>query len=473
MDHDMDHDTFRREAHRVVDWMADYLATVAGRRVVPRTTPGAIRATLPVAPPEAGTGFPDILADFERLILPGMAHWGHPGWFAYFPANASPPSVLAEMVTAALAAQCMSWQTSPAATELEEVMLAWLAQGIGLPPGFTGVIQDTASSATFVALLTARDRARDAGVPLDRQTVYASTEAHASVEKGARLAGIPEANFRRIPVDAAYALDPAALDAAVGADRAAGLVPTAIVATVGTTSSTAVDPLPAIGRIARATGAWLHVDAAYAGSAAIAPEFRHHFAGLDAADSFVFNPHKWLGVQFDCSAYYVGNVEALLRTCATTPAYLRTAADPSVVNYRDWGIPLGRRFRALKIWFVLRSYGLEGLRARIREHVRLARAFALWVDGEPRLVRMAPVPFALVVFRVTGGSPQADDAATRALLDRVNDSGEVYLTHTVLDGRVAIRCSVGSWTTDAAAVRRVWQRIQEALASTTSSPPAR
>lgn len=464
MPDERDGETFRAQAHRLVDWMADYLDTVGSRRIVPDVVPGQVRAQLPASAPEAGEPFDAIFRDFERVIVPGMTHWQHPGWFAYFPGNSSPPSVLGEMLTATLAAQCMSWKTSPAATELEQVVMDWLRQLLAMPEGFTGVIQDTASTATLVAVLTAREEAIRRHGPAARLALYASEEAHSSVPKAARLAGFPTDRVRQIPTDDAFALRPDLLQRAIAADLGAGLVPACVVATVGTTSSSAVDPLRAIGGICQETGAFLHVDAAYAGPSAIAPEFRPLFDGLDLADSVVLNPHKWLLCNFDCTAYYVRDVDALLRTFTVTPEYLKTAVDPDVVNYRDWGIQLGRRFRALKLWFVLRSYGAEGLRSMVRDHVRLARVFAAWVDADPRFERLAPVPFGLVCFRHRPAGleegPELDDHNAR-LMARVNESGRVYLTHTTLRGRYAIRLVVGQRTTTEVDVRAAWDLLAE------------
>src|SRR6476660_8050261 len=398
-------DEFRTHGHRLVDWMADYLRDVGTRRVVPQVKPGEVRASLPPAPPEQAEAFERIFADFEQLIMPGMTHWNHPGWFAYFAANNSPPSILAEMLTATLGAQCMSWQTSPAATELEQVTMEWLARMLDLPAGFTGVIQDTASTATLVALLSARERASGfagerLGVdPASGLRVYASAEAHSSVAKGVKLAGYGAEALRSIPVDERYALRADALGEAMARDAAAGLVPACVVATVGTTSSTAIDPLPAIAEICRRHGAWLHVDAAWAGSAAIIPELRWILDGAEHADSLVFNPHKWLLVNFDLSSYFVRDVETLLRTFTITPEYLRTAHDPEVANFRDWGIQLGRRFRALKLWFVIRSYGVEGLRALLRRHVALAGELGALIGAAPDFELLAPAPLGLVCFR--------------------------------------------------------------------------
>jgi aromatic-L-amino-acid decarboxylase len=462
-------DEFRRHGHQLVDWMADYFAGVGDLPVTPAVQPGDIRRRLPADPPTAGEPFDALFGDFREIILPGMTHWNHPGWFAYFPGNNSAPSVLGEMLTATMGAQCMSWATSPAATELEQVVMDWLRGMIGLPAGFTGVIQDTASTATLVALLSARERA-GAGVGL---TVYASREAHSSVDKGARLAGFGRERLRHLPVDAAFALDPAALERALEADRAAGLVPACVVATIGSTSSTAIDPVAAVAEVCRRHGVWLHVDAAYAGSAAIVPELRHHFAGMDQADSVVFNPHKWLLTNFDCTAYFVRDVDALLRACRASPEYLRTAHDAEVVNFRDWGIQLGRRFRALKLWFVIRSYGVAGLQAMIRRHVAIARELAGWVERDPDFELMAPVPFGLVCFRwKPAGVPEERlDRLNEALLARVNASRRVHLTHTRLGGRYVIRLVVGQRETQRTHVEEAWRLVGEAAAGLAGSAP--
>lgn len=459
----MDTEEFRRAAHQTADWMADYMRDLGSRRVVSSVTPGQVRASLPAEPPRDGVVFDRIREDLDRIILPGMTHWGHPGFFGYFPANHSPPSILAEMFVAAMGAQCMSWQTSPAATELEQVVMEWLRQMLGLPAGFTGVIQDYASTATLVALISARDQVRDS---LDRATVYVSPESHSSVAKGARLAGFRPDLVRAVPVDDVYAMRADALAAMIAADQAAGLVPAAVVATLGTTSSTAFDPLPAIGPIARAAGAWLHVDAAFAGSAAIVPELSWIMAGIEAADSLVFNPHKWLLVNHDCSVYFVRDPGRLLRSFGASAEYLKTQYDSTVVNYRDWGIPLGRRFRALKLWFVIRSYGVAGLQAMIREHVRLGTLFAEWVSRDPDFVLAAPAPVGLVCFRWAprrgGLTPTELDDANRRLLERINAPGDLFLTHTVLSGRFVIRLALGHESTTEAVVRHVWDRVREA-----------
>ena len=468
----MDPDDFRRQAHQVVDWMADYFRDVGELPVTSALQPGDILRQLPPSPPEKGESFEGLFQDFRDIILPGMSHWNHPAWFAYFPANNSPPSVLAEMLTATLGAQCMSWATSPAATELEQVTMEWLRQMLGLPRDFVGVIQDTASTATLVALLSARERATNhsagrAGLAgtSSRLTVYASTEAHSSVDKGVKLAGYGLEQLRRMPVDGRYAMRPEMLEMAISADIAAGLVPACVVATVGTTSSTAIDPLPRIGEICRRYGAWLHVDAAYGGAAALVPELRHLFDGVEHADSFVFNPHKWMLVNFDCSAYFVRDRETLLRTFQVTPEYLRTASDSEVVNFRDWGIQLGRRFRALKLWFVIRSYGVEGLRGLIRKHVELARDLAGRIEAEPGFELMAPVTLGLVCFRYcpSGCSDALANELNAALLSRINATRQAHLTHTRLGGKYVIRMAIGQRLTEPVHVQSAWNLVlQEA-----------
>lgn len=468
----MDSDEFRRHAHQLVDWMADYFSNVGELPITPNLAPGDIIRALPAAAPDQGEPFERLFAEFQSIILPGMTHWNHPGWFAYFPGNNSPPSVLAEMLTATLGAQCMSWATSPAATELEQVMMEWLRRMLGLPEQFSGVIQDTASTATLVALLSAREHATGhaAGTlglgRTGRQlTVYASSEAHSSIEKAVKLAGYGLEQMRRISVQRDYAMDPMALARAIDQDVARGCHPACVVATVGSTSSTAIDPVEPIAEVCRHYRVWLHVDAAYAGTAAIVPELRHLFNGIEQADSFLFNPHKWMLVNFDCTAYFVRDRATLLRTFQTTPEYLRTSQDNTVVNFRDWGIQLGRRFRALKLWFVLRSYGVEGLRKVVRTHVTLARELAGWIEASHDFELMAPVPFGLVCFRyhprgMTDES--ALDRLNRELLNRINSTRRVYLTHTQLDGRYVIRLVVGQRQTQHSNVKEAWRLIQEA-----------
>ena len=467
----MQPDEFRRHAHALVDWMADYMRDVGSLPITPAVSPGDIRRQIPAAPPLDGEPFDALFDDFRRVIVPGMTHWNHPGWFAYFPCNNSPPSILGEMLTATIGAQGMSWVTSPAATELEQAVMDWLRQMIGLPPGYVGVIQDTASTATLMALLTARERATGgkvgaqglaaAGVPL---TVYASREAHSSIDKGVKLAGYGLDLLRHVETDENFALRPEALARALETDWAAGLRPACVVASVGTTSSTAIDPLRPVAELCRRYGAWLHVDAAYAGSAAIVPELRPLFDGMEEADSVVFNPHKWLLTNFDCTAYFVRDPGMLLGTFQATPEFLRTPYDADVVNYRDWGIQLGRRFRALKLWFVIRSYGVEGLRSVVRRHVALARELAGWIEADPDFELMAPVPFGLVCFRwrPAGVSEEELDTLNARLLAAVNAGRERYLTHTRLGGRYAIRLVVGQRCTEREHVAAAWESIREA-----------
>jgi len=451
----LDPEVFRAQAHELVDWMADYLAHVGEYPVQPQGQPGEIRARIPAAPPEAPEAFERILGDFKEQIVPGLMHWGHPGFFGYFPANTSPPSILAEMLTATIGAQCMSWNTSPAATELEQVMLEWLRQMLGLPAGFTGVLQDTASTATLVALITARDaKVRQ----LDRLTVYTSAEANSSVPKGARLAGYSPERIRLIETDERAALSVPALERAIAADQAAGLIPACVVATLGTTGSTAIDPLPAVATLCRREAIWLHVDAAFAGSAAILPELRWILDGAEHADSLVFNPHKWLLVNFDCSAYFVRDPAALLRSFAASAEILKASYDEKVVNYRDWGIQLGRRFRALKLWFVIRSYGVQGLQAMLREHIRLGKRFAEWVASDPRFELMAEAPLATVCFRQRGAGNV--DALNQQLLARLNATGRVFLTGTRLRGHYVLRLALGHLTTTEQDVAFAWELIQ-------------
>jgi aromatic-L-amino-acid decarboxylase len=467
-------DEFRAAAHEMVDWMADFMAGVEARAVRPDVAPGDILARLPAAPPEHGEAMAGIFADFEDIVLPGMTHWQHPSFFAYFPGNSSPPSVLAEMLTATLGAQCMSWQTSPAATELEQRLMEWLRDMIGLPAGFAGVIQDTASTATLCALLSARERVtaargNEAGLADEGALcVYCSSEAHSSVEKAVKIAGMGRVNLRKIVVDESFAMRAQALAEAIEADIAAGRRPVAVVAALGSTGSGAIDPLGPIGAVCVRHGIWLHVDAAWAGSALILPAHRAMLDGIESADSFVFNPHKWLFTNFDCSAYFVRDADALLGALAIQPEYLKTREDAAVHNYRDWGIQLGRRFRALKLWFVIRSYGVEGLRARIAAHIALAADLADRIEASEDFELLAPRSLALLCLRWQ--PPGEDDEETldrlnAALMERINDSGAAYLTHTRLGGRYAIRVSIGQTNTEARHVDALWQQLQDCAAS--------
>jgi aromatic-L-amino-acid decarboxylase len=465
-------DEFRRHGHAVIDWIADYYANLEKLPVLSDVEPGAIRAALPASPPEEGEPFESVLADLDRVILPGITHWQHPSFFAYFPANASGPAILGDLLASGLGVQGMLWATSPAATELETHVLDWLAELFDLPQRFRssgpggGVVQHTASDAALVALVAALHRAsggrteRD-GVGADRYTVYTSEQTHSSVEKACRVAGLGAAALRKIAVDPeTLAARPDDLRRLIDADRAAGRVPALVVASVGATGTGAVDPVAALAAIAHEAGAWLHVDAAWAGVAAVAPEFRWLNAGLDDADSYATNPHKWLLTNFDCDAFWVADRESLVAALSILPEYLRNAATESgaVIDYRDWHVPLGRRFRALKLWAVLRWYGAEGLREHIRGHVALAQEFASWVATDDRFELVAPHPLALVTFRARSG-----DDDTLAVMHRVNASGELYLTHTVVDGRAVLRLAIGSPQTERRHVEAAWSALQAAL----------
>ena len=421
----MDSEAFRRHGHEVIEWVADYLRDVERYRVLPDVRPGEIRDRLPSAPPLQGEAFESILADFREIILPGVTHWNHPRFFAYFPANNSGPAILGELLSAALGVNAMVWQSCPAATELEEVAIDWLRQMIGLPAEFRGVIQDTASMSTLVALLCAREQATrfeantrgltggsgglgGPGGSGGALRVYASSESHSSVEKGVKAAGLGAANLVKIAVDRDYALDPRDLERRIAEDLAAGHRPCCVVATIGTTSSTAIDPLPEIVAIAKQHGLWVHVDAALAGSAAILPECRALLSGAEGADSLVFNPHKWLFTNFDCSAFFCRRPEHLIKTLSIDPEYLKTAFDTGATNFRDWGLPLGRRFRALKLWFVLRHYGVEGLQAKLREHLAWARAVKRLIEESEDFELLAPVPLNTVCFRYNPAQADGD-----------------------------------------------------------------
>ena len=464
---------FRIHAHRFVDWMADYMADVERLPVRAQTRPGEIASALPRSPPEAGEDMEAVFADFERIVMPGMTHWQHPRFFAYFPANSSPPSVLAEMLTAALGAQCMLWQTSPAATEMETRMLDWLRQAIGLPEGFSGVIQDSASSAILCALLTARERAT--GGAANEQglagagaapVAYTSDQAHSATEKGAKIAGYGRNHVRLVETGGDFAMRPDALDAAIRADRAAGLLPACIVASMGTTGVGAVDRLDEIGAVARVHDVFFHVDAAWAGSALICEEHRWMLRGIETVDSLVFNPHKWLLTNFDCSAHFVRDSDSLVRTLSILPAYLQSREGDAVIDYRDWSVPLGRRFRALKLWFVLRSYGLAGLRELIRRHIALAE----WLEGEiaahPDFELMAPRSLSLLNFRYApaGADTGALDELNERLLHALNDEGRIYLTQNIVRGAYAIRISIGQTGTERIHVEQAWEAIGTAAA---------
>lgn len=464
----METDGFRKEAHALVDWMADFLESIRDYPVKPKTEPGEIIAQLPDTAPQHSEDFQKIFADFKKIILPGMTHWQHPSFHGYFPANSSPVSVLGEMLTATLGAQCMSWATSPAATELEEQVMVWLRDMIGLPKKFVGVIQDTASSATLIAILTAREQksnysANSEGLSHSpKMAVYSSTETHSSIEKAVRIAGLGSDHLRKVNVDNKLAMNPDALEAAIKADIANGIMPLCVVATIGTTGSTAVDPIRAIGEICRKYGVWLHVDAAFAGNALIIPEMRWMSDGVELANSFVLNPHKWMFTNFDCSAYFVQDEEALVRTFEILPEYLKTLEADRVNNYRDWGIALGRRFRSLKLWFVIRTYGVEGLRQKIGQHIRFATDVEQRVKDSDLFELTAPRTTALVCFRYHPADlddPALLDQLNRELLQAINADGAVFLTHAVLGGKYSLRMVTAQTSVTQADIDRAWDHI--------------
>ncbi|CAN5866250.1 pyridoxal-dependent decarboxylase [soil metagenome] len=469
---DMPIEEFRAHGHAVVDWIAEYLGSVDEYPVLARVAPGEIAGRLPRHAPEQPAGMREILEDFEHVLLPGMTHWNHPGFFAYFAITGSGPGILGEMLAAALNNNAMLWRTGPAATELEERSLDWLRQMMGLPAVFRGTIHDTASISSLTAIAAAREAAlpgaREAGLSgLPRLRLYCSEEAHSSIEKAGITLGIGRAGTRRIATDAEFRMDPAALEAAIEEDLAAGWRPFCVGATVGTTSTTSIDPVPEIARICRRRGLWLHVEAAYGGAAAVAPEFRHVLDGCDAADSLVVNPPKWLFVPIDCSALYVRDPEVVRRAFSILPEYLVTPEGESVTNLMDYGPALGRRFRSLKLWMTLRYFGREGIAERIRAHVRVAREFAAWIDADEQWERLAPTRFSVVVFRyrAAGMSDAGADAWNEQILETVNAGGEVYLSHTRVHGRYAIRLAVGNLRTTQAHVQRAWDLLRAAAES--------
>jgi aromatic-L-amino-acid decarboxylase len=459
----MNHDELNQWSKRAADWATEYHAALRDRPVRAPLVPGAISRQLPPSPPEAPEPMAEIFADFDRIVPPGITHWQHPRFFAYFPANASPASMLAEQLANAIAAQAMIWQTSPAVTEIEQVMIQWLRQSLGLPEGFTGTIHDSATTATLSAVLTMREQALAfqgnvkglSGQPTLR--IYASAETHSSVDKAVRIAGIGQDNLVKIPTDQSLSMKPDALAAAIAADRAAGLLPAGVILCAGGTSVGAFDRIGECIAVAHAAGLPVHVDAAWAGSAMICPEFRELWAGIEAADSIVFNPHKWLGAQFDCAVQFLRDPTPQVKTLGLRPSYLETAGKEDIVNFNEWTVPLGRRFRALKLWFTLRAYGLEGLRARIRNHVIWAveacealRALpGVTITSEPRL--------SLFTFALK------DDAATEALLTRINDDGRIYLTQTRHKGAFVIRVQVGQFDCTREDVTMIPQVVAELI----------
>lgn len=472
---DMDPETFHRSAIGIADWIRQYLNTPEDYPVLSRVAPGDVTDALPTEAPERGEPMERILNDFKRILVPGLTHWNHPGFLGYFSTSGSGPGVLAEFLTAALNQQAMLWRTSPAATELEEVTLGWLRSLLGLPGSFEGVIYDGGSASNLHALMAAREAAvpgvRARGLAhraeLPPMRVYCSEQAHSSIDKAVIVLGLGHQALRKIPVDDEYRLRPDLLKAAIAEDRAAGFLPIAVVATVGTTGTASVDPVDAIVGICQTMGVWLHVDASYAGPAAMVPEHAWIFAGVPEADSFVVNPHKWLFTPLDISAFYTRHMDVLRRALALTPEYLETSEADSSRNLMDTGVALGRRFRALKLWMVLRYFGAQGLRARITEHMRLAQLFTTWVDGDSDFERLAPTTLSVVCFRAApaGVHPDQLKALNAEILDRVNASGEVFLSHTRLRGRFTLRLAVGQIRTREAHVARAWELLRDSLAA--------
>ncbi len=464
----MSPEEFRRAGYAAIDWIVHYMEWVETLPVLSQVKPGEIRAKLPPAAPQQGEDFEVILRDMSRVVLPGLTHWQSPNFFAFFPANNSGPSILGELLAAGLGVQGMLWATSPACTEVETHVLDWLIDMMALPEHFKstgiggGVIEDTASSAALCAILAARERttgytANERGTS-GKLTAYVSTQTHSSVEKGVKIAGLGRENLRLIDGDSFYAMRPDALEAAILRDKEAGLTPCFACATVGTTSSNAIDPVRRIGEICRRHNVWLHVDGAMSGTAAVCPEFRYLLDGLELADSYSFNPHKWMFTNFDCDCFYVADRAALIKALSILPEYLKNKATESgaVIDYRDWQVPLGRRFRALKLWFVIRHYGVQGLQHHIREHVKLAQEFRGWVEADKRFELAAPAPLNLVTFRHVAGN-----AVNQKILDSVNASGKIYMTHTKLDGKLTLRMSIGQTNTQRRHVENAWRMICE------------
>ncbi|MBV9110147.1 MAG: amino acid decarboxylase [Gemmatimonadetes bacterium] len=466
---DMPAEEFRRHAHAAVDWMADYLAGVERYPVLSQVRPGDVAALIPSAPPAAGEDFAAVLGDVERVVMPGITHWNHPDFFAYFAITGSAPGIIGEMMAAALNVNGMLWRSSPAVTEVEERALDWLRQMLGLPDVLRGTIQDTASISTLVAIAAARERAgvgvREMGMSgrdLPRLRVYASEHVHSSIDKACITLGLGMEGLRKIPTDDEFRMDPAALAAAIAEDRAAGMIPICVIATTGTTSTSSIDPVPAVAEICAKEDVWLHVDAAYGGSAAAVPELRWVLAGAERADSLVVNPHKWLFTPIDISVLYLRDPEICRRAFSLIPDYLVTPEGESVTNLMDYGPALGKRFRALKLWFVLRYFGADGVAARVREHVRLAQELAGWIDAEPFWERMAPTPLSLVVFRhrPSGLTDEQVDAHNERLMAAVNDSGRIFISHTKLHGRIALRLAIGNIRTQESHIRAAWDLLR-------------
>jgi len=463
---------FRAEAHKMADRIADYFEQIEQYPVKSQVKPGEIIMQLPLLPPEKPERMDAVMTDFERIIMPGVTHWQSPNFFAFFPANSSYPSVLAEMLTAALGQQGMIWETSPAAAELEERVMEWLKKMCGLPESWTGVIQDTASASTLSAILSARERIsgfniNEAGYKTtDKLRIYCSKETHSSIEKAVKIAGFGRENLVKIAVDQNFAMNSSDLRTAIEQDMKHGFKPTCVIATIGTTGSTAVDPIREVGNICREFGIWLHIDAAFSGTALVLPEMRHFADGLELADSYVFNPHKWMFTNFDCSAYYVKEPEVLIRTFEILPEYLKTKTRGQVNDYRDWGVALGRRFRALKLWFVIRNFGVEGIRNKVRKHIEIAQWLAGEIKKSQNFELMAPVPFSLVCFRFRPDSMTDEvtlDQMNEKLLQHLNGSGKIYLTHTKLNGRYTLRMVTAQTNVEFNHVENAWTLINNTV----------
>ncbi len=464
----MNNNNFRKQAHQLVDWMADYLENIEQYPVKSKVKPRQIYEQIPTTAPNQGEAMTHIFADFEAQIMPGITHWQHPNFHAYFPASSSYPSVLAEMLTATIGAQCMIWDTSPAAAELEERVMEWLQQMTGLPSNWVGVIQDTASTATLTAILSAREKLTNNAINKKgfegnaNMRVYCSQETHSSIEKGVKIAGIGANNLVEIGVDDALAMQPKLLAAAIQKDIQNGLQPLCVIATLGTTGTTAIDPLKPIADICEKHDLWLHIDAAYAGSALVLNNYQWMIEGIEKADSLVFNPHKWMFTNFDCSAYFVKDKQALLNTFEILPEYLKTKVDTQVNNYRDWGIPLGRRFRALKLWFVIRSFGVAGIQQRIQSHISMAQNLAIEIKNHPDFEILAPTHFNMICFRYhpKGKNEAALNQLNEQLLQALNDTGKVYLTHTKIKGKYTLRLVIGQTYMEQRHVDKVWGLVQ-------------
>lgn len=462
----MDTEAFRKHAHELVDWMADYFENIEDYPVLPDVKPGDIFDQLPNSAPQKAESFDQIFKDFKEIIIPGMTHWESPNFMAYFPANKSKASVLGEMLMSTLGSQCMIWLTSPAAAELEEQMMNWLREMLGLDDSFTGVIQDTASTATLCALLTAREKysnyqVNEKGFRDEKFTIYASKEIHSSIDKDVKIAGFGLENLRKIEVDEHFAMKPDALEKQIQKDKANGYTPLCVISAIGTTSTTAIDPIASISSICQKHNIWHHVDAAYAGTALICPEMRWMAEGADLADSFVFNPHKWMFTNFDCTAYFVKDPASLVNTFSITPDYLKTNVDGEVKNYRDWGVPLGRRFRALKLWFVIREMGIEGIQEKIRKHIALGKWLAKQVDEHPHFELLAPVPLNTVCFRYTKAETISLDEANEEIMNAVNKTGKLFFTQTRINDVFTLRLAFGNTNLEAYHVENAWQLIQE------------